>query len=380
MLMSKEKRYSNPKQLALNPVDQVFSIHEAGKIGVHSKIQIKTPLELAMVYTPGVARVCKEIARKPEAAFQYTIKKNSVAIVTDGTAVLGLGDIGPLASVPVMEGKAVLFNELAGIDAWPICLDTKDPHEIVQIVKGIAPTFGGINLEDISAPRCFEIEQELKKGLTIPVFHDDQHGTAIVVLAALMNALKIVGKSPSGLKVVVSGVGAAGMACSKMLIQRGIRNIIGCDRAGAVYRGRTVAMTSIKHVYAHFTNPNNERGNIREVIRGADVFIGLSGPGVLTAEQIREMAPDPIVFALANPAARPLEGRRGDDRPDRRTADPRGHPRRIDPGRRPFGRRPGRTEGGHLRVRADPCGSGRPGPGQDPPAAGIPGQEGPPSG
>jgi malate dehydrogenase (oxaloacetate-decarboxylating) len=301
MLMSKEKRYSNPKQPALNLTNQIFSIHEGGKIGIQAKTKISTAMELGMVYTPGVARVCEEIVRKPEAAFQYTIKRNSVVIVTDGTSVLGLGDVGPLAAAPVMEGKALLFKELAGVDAWPICLDTKDPDEIVQIVKGIAPIFGGINLEDISAPRCFEIEQTLKKKLTIPVFHDDQHGTAIVVVAALMNALKIVGKNLSNLKVVVSGVGAAGMACSKLLMQKGVRYVIGCDRAGAIYRGRNVAMTSTKHVYAHFTNPNNERGNIRDVIRGADVFIGLSGPGVLTAEQIRQMAPDPIVFALANP-------------------------------------------------------------------------------
>jgi malate dehydrogenase (oxaloacetate-decarboxylating) len=254
-----------------------------------------------MAYTPGVARVCEAIHKDPEKAFTLTIKKNTVAVVTDGTAVLGLGDIGPAAALPVMEGKAMLFKEFAGVDAFPICLNTKDPDEIVRTVKAIATTFGGINLEDISAPRCFEIEERLKEELDIPVFHDDQHGTAVVVLAALINALKIVGKQMSEIKVVVNGVGAAGVACTKIIMAAGVTNIVGCDQSGALYRGRAENMNRVKEWYAAHTNPNGEQGTLHDVIKGADVFFGLSVPGVLSAEDVQQMAERPIVFAMANP-------------------------------------------------------------------------------
>jgi malate dehydrogenase (oxaloacetate-decarboxylating) len=254
-----------------------------------------------MAYTPGVARVCMAIHDDPEKAYTLTIKKNTVAVVTDGTAVLGLGDIGPKAAMPVMEGKAMLFKEFADIDAWPICLDTTDPDEIVRAVKAIAPGFGGVNLEDISAPRCFEIEDRLKREVEIPVFHDDQHGTAIVVLAALINALRIVNKKPEDLKVGFSGVGAAGVACSKILIRAGVRKIVGCDRQGAIYRGRENGMNFMKNWYAENTNPDDERGSTHDVVRNADVFIGLSAPGTITTADLKQMDADPIVFALANP-------------------------------------------------------------------------------
>jgi malate dehydrogenase (oxaloacetate-decarboxylating) len=254
-----------------------------------------------MAYTPGVARVCEAIHRDPEKAYALTIKRNTVAVVTDGTAVLGLGDIGPAAALPVMEGKAMLFKEFAGVDAFPICLATKDPNEIVETVKRISVVFGGINLEDISAPRCFEIEERLKEELDIPVFHDDQHGTAVVVLAALINAVKLVGKRMEDLKVVVNGVGAAGVACTKIILSAGVRNVVGCDQTGALYRGRTDNMNWVKDHYARMTNPDNEGGNIHEVIRGADVFFGLSAPGILHVADLQQMAKDPIVFAMANP-------------------------------------------------------------------------------
>ncbi|HOS43098.1 MAG TPA: NADP-dependent malic enzyme, partial [Armatimonadota bacterium] len=234
-------------------------------------------------------------------AHTLTIKRNTVAVVSDGTAVLGLGDIGPEAAMPVMEGKAQLFKAFGGVDAFPICVATTDPDEIVAVVKAIAPTFGGINLEDISAPRCFAIEDRLKAELDIPVFHDDQHGTAVVVLAALYNALKIVDKRMEELKIVVSGVGASGVACSKILMNAGVRTIIGCDRSGAIYRGRTANMNSMKAWYAEHTNPEGRRGTLSEVIAGADLFLGLSGPGTLTVEDVRRMAPRAIVFAMANP-------------------------------------------------------------------------------
>src|SRR5262249_24731972 len=226
----------------INVSDPTFLMHLGGKIEVVSKVPLKTRADLSMAYTPGVARICEAIHNDPEKAFTLTIKKNTVAVVTDGTAVLGLGDIGPAAAMPVMEGKAMLFKEFAGVDAFPICLNTKDPEEIIRTVKAIAPAFGGINLEDISAPRCFEIEQRLKEELNIPVFHDDQHGTAVVVLAALINALKIVGKKMGDIKVVVNGVGAAGVACTKIVMAAGVRNVIGCDQVGALYRGRQVNM------------------------------------------------------------------------------------------------------------------------------------------
>ena len=281
--------------------DPTFLMHLGGKIEVVSKTPLKTRADLSMAYTPGVARICDAIYRDPEKAYTLTIKKNTVAVVTDGTAVLGLGDIGPAAAMPVMEGKAMLFKEFGGIDAFPICLDTKDPDEIVRTVKAIATTFGGINLEDISAPRCFQIEERLKEELDIPVFHDDQHGTAVVVLAALINALKIVGKEIDKVKVVVNGVGAAGVACSKIIMAAGVANIIGCDQTGAIYRGRTQNMNWVKDWYAQNTNPNLEKGSVHDVIKGADVFLGLSVPGVIDENDVKNMAEKPIVFAMANP-------------------------------------------------------------------------------
>ena len=285
----------------VNVSDRTFLMHIGGKIEIALMAPLKSRVDLSMAYTPGVARVCEAIHRDPEKAFTLTIKKNTVAVVTDGTAVLGLGDIGPAAAMPVMEGKAMLFKEFAGVDAFPICLSTKDPDEIVRTVKAISTAFGGINLEDISAPRCFEIEDRLKEELDIPVFHDDQHGTAVVVLAALINALKITGKRMEDIKVVVNGVGAAGVACSKIIMTAGVRNIIGCDQLGALYRGRGEHMNWVKEWYAQNSNPNNERGTIHDVIKGADVFLGLSVPGVITVEDLKQMAADPIVFAMANP-------------------------------------------------------------------------------
>jgi malate dehydrogenase (oxaloacetate-decarboxylating) len=281
--------------------DRTFLMHIGGKIEVVPKMPLKTRDDLSMAYTPGVARVCEAIRDDPEKAFNLTIKKNTVAIVTDGTAVLGLGDIGPAAAMPVMEGKAMLFKEFAGVDAFPICLNTKDPDEIVRTVKAISVAFGGINLEDISAPRCFQIEDRLKEELNIPVFHDDQHGTAVVVLAALINALKIVGKQMQDIKVIVNGVGAAGVACTKIIMAAGVKNVIGCDQQGALYEGRREHMNWVKDWYARNTNPNKDQGTVHDVIRGADVFFGLSVPGVIDAEDVQHMAEKPIVFAMANP-------------------------------------------------------------------------------
>jgi len=281
--------------------DPTFLMHLGGKIEVVSKVPLKTRADLSMAYTPGVARVCEAIQQDPEKVFTLTIKKNTVAIVTDGTAVLGLGDIGPAAALPVMEGKAMLFKEFAGVDAFPICLNTKDPDEIVRTVKAISTAFGGINLEDIAAPRCFQIEERLREELDIPVFHDDQHGTAVVVLAALINALKLVGKQMSDVKVIVNGVGAAGVACTKIIMAAGVQNIIGCDQTGALYRGRPENMNWMKDWYAQNTNPREEKGTVHEVIKGADVFLGLSVPGVIDAEDVKAMAEKPIVFAMANP-------------------------------------------------------------------------------
>jgi len=281
--------------------DPTFLMHLGGKIEVVSKVPLKTRSDLSMAYTPGVARICEAIQQDPDKVFTLTIKKNTVAIVTDGTAVLGLGDIGPAAAMPVMEGKAMLFKEFAGVDAFPICLNTKDPDEIVRTVKAISTAFGGINLEDISAPRCFQIEERLREELDIPVFHDDQHGTAVVVLAALINALKIVGKQMSDVKVIVNGVGAAGVACTKIIMAAGAKNIIGCDQTGALYRGRRENMNWMKDWYAQNTNPDSEQGTVHEVIKGADVFFGLSVPGVIDAEDVQAMAEKPIVFAMANP-------------------------------------------------------------------------------
>jgi len=281
--------------------DPTFLMHLGGKIEVVPKVPLKTRADLSMAYTPGVARICEAIHNEPEKVFTLTIKKNTVAIVTDGTAVLGLGDIGPAAALPVMEGKAMLFKEFAGVDAFPICLNTKDPDEIVRTVKAISTVFGGINLEDISAPRCFQIEERLREELDIPVFHDDQHGTAVVVLAALINALKFVGKKMDEIKVVVNGVGAAGVACTKIIMAAGVQNIVGCDQTGALYRGRRVNMNGMKDWYAQHTNPNEEHGTIHDVIKGADVFFGLSVPGVINEKDVKQMADKPIVFAMANP-------------------------------------------------------------------------------
>jgi malate dehydrogenase (oxaloacetate-decarboxylating) len=285
----------------INVSDRVFLMHLGGKIEVVSKAPLKTRADLSMAYTPGVARVCEAIARDPEKVYTLTIKRNTVAVVTDGTAVLGLGDIGPAAALPVMEGKAMLFKEFAGVDAFPICLSTKDPAEIVNTVKRISVAFGGINLEDISAPRCFEIEERLKEELDIPVFHDDQHGTAVVVLAALINAVKLVGKRMEDLKVVVNGVGAAGVACSKIVMNAGVGNLIGCDQHGAIYAGREEHMNWVKDHFSRISNPAGERGSVHDVIKGADVFFGLSAPGVIDVEDVKRMAKDPIIFAMANP-------------------------------------------------------------------------------
>jgi malate dehydrogenase (oxaloacetate-decarboxylating) len=285
----------------VNVSDRTFLMHLGGKIEVVSKVPLKTRADLSMAYTPGVARVCEAISRDPEKVFTLTIKRNTVAIVTDGTAVLGLGDIGPAAAMPVMEGKAMLFKEFAGVDAFPICLSTKDPDEIVRTIKTISTAFGGINLEDISAPRCFEIEERLKEELDIPVFHDDQHGTAVVVLAALINAVKIVGKRIEDLKVVVNGTGAAGVACTKIIMAAGVTNVIGCDQTGVLYRGRKEHMNWIKDWYAQNTNPGNVQGTVHDAMRGADVFLGLSVPGVIGVEDLQKMNAKPIVFAMANP-------------------------------------------------------------------------------
>lgn len=284
----------------LHVSDRTFLIHLGGKIEVRSKIPIKTRDDLTMAYTPGVARICLAIKESPQVARNLTIKRNTVAIVTDGTAVLGLGDIGPEAALPVMEGKAMLFKDFGGVDAFPLCLNTKDADEIVNVVKAIAPTFGGINLEDISAPRCFGIEKRLEEELDIPVFHDDQHGTAVVLTAAFVNALKIVGKKAEDLKVVVAGVGAAGTACTKMLLDIGVKNIVGCDRKGILGPDR-VNLNDAKRAYVEITNPDHEKGSIHDAMNGSDVFIGLSGPDVIGEEDLKKMKKDAIVFAMSNP-------------------------------------------------------------------------------
>jgi malate dehydrogenase (oxaloacetate-decarboxylating) len=281
--------------------DRTFLMHLGGKIEVKGRVAVKTRDDLSMAYTPGVARVCMAIHDDPEKAYTLTIKQNTVAVVSDGSAVLGLGDIGPNGAQPVMEGKALIFKEFAGVDAFPLCLNTKNVDEIVMIVKAIAPVFGGINLEDISAPRCFEIEERLQRELDIPVFHDDQHGTAVVVLAALINALKVVGKKLPDARIVFTGAGASGIATAKLLMLEGARHIISCDRAGAIYRGRKENMNPMKQWFAEHTNPEGVRGSAGDALKGADVFIGLSGPGVVSLKDIQTMNRDPIVFAMANP-------------------------------------------------------------------------------
>jgi malate dehydrogenase (oxaloacetate-decarboxylating) len=286
-------------------LDRTFLLHVGGKVEVRSKIPLRDRADLSMAYTPGVARVCNAIAADPEQVHTLTIKRNTVAIVTDGTAVLGLGDIGPEAAMPVMEGKALLFKEFAGVDAFPICLrvDRDDPagaDQLVEAVERLEPVFGGINLEDIAAPRCFDVEERLKVSLGIPVFHDDQHGTAVVVLAALRNSLQVVGKRMEDLKVVIAGVGAAGVAIARILLEAGVPNVIGVDRKGAVYEGRS-DLNAAKQWFAEHTNPESRKGALHEVMPGSDVFVGVSGPGLLLRDDLRVMHRDPIVFALANP-------------------------------------------------------------------------------
>lgn len=282
-------------------MDRTFFAHQGGKIEIHNKMPLRNRDDLSKVYTPGVARICLDIHENKRHAYRYTIKGNSVAVVTDGTAVLGLGDIGPEASMPVMEGKVMIFKEFAGIDAFPIALRTKDIKEIISTIKNISPTFGGISLEDISAPRCFEIERKLRQELDIPVIHDDQHGTAVVVLAALINVARLLKRKIEKFKVVIVGAGAAGTATAFMLSAYGIRDVVVCDRAGAIYKGRRQNMNPYKRALAKKTNPRNLKGSISDVMKGADVFIGLSAPGIITGDDIKTMSAEPVVFALANP-------------------------------------------------------------------------------
>jgi malate dehydrogenase (oxaloacetate-decarboxylating) len=289
----------------VDTTDRTFLLHVGGKIEQRNKHPLRTRDDLSMAYTPGVARVCTAIADDPDRAFQYTIKRNTVAVVSDGTAVLGLGDIGPEAAMPVMEGKAMLFKEFAGVDAFPICLDTKDADEIVATVRRIAPGFGGVNLEDISAPRCFEIEDRLKAELDIPVFHDDQHGTAVVTLAALLNACKLTGRELSDLRVLITGLGAAGVAVTKILMEAGVTDIVGADSKGLVGTEREDyadgAMNAVKRWYAEHTNSENLTGAPAAALEGRDLFIGLSGARIFPADELRRMNDDAMVFAMANP-------------------------------------------------------------------------------
>jgi malate dehydrogenase (oxaloacetate-decarboxylating) len=289
----------------IDTTDRTFLLHVGGKIEQSNKHPLKTRDDLSMVYTPGVARVCRAIADDQDKAFQYTIKRNTVAVVSDGTAVLGLGDIGPRAAMPVMEGKCCLFKEFAGVDAFPICLDTTDTEEIVRTVELMAPGLGGINLEDISAPRCFEIEEQLKQRLDIPVFHDDQHGTAVVVLAALLNAVKLTGRSLEDLNVLIIGLGAAGIAVAKILLAAGVSKIVGADSRGVVHVRREDyldgSMNSVKRWFAQVTNPDCRAGSPAEVIDGTDLLIGVSGARALPAEALARMNDDAMVFAMANP-------------------------------------------------------------------------------
>jgi malate dehydrogenase (oxaloacetate-decarboxylating) len=281
-------------------LDRTFQMHQGGKIHVSSNIPVKTRDDLSMAYTPGVARICNAIHQDVERAWSLTVKGNMIAVVSDGTAVLGLGDIGPEAAMPVMEGKAMLFKEFAGVDAFPLCLDTTDVDEIVSIVRALAPTFGGINLEDISAPRCFEIERRLRAELDIPVFHDDQHGTAIVVLAALLNALRVVGKRVEDARIVLTGAGAAGMACANIILAEGATNVIVCNSGGALYSGRP-DLDPERAALAERTNPRREQGIADDLLADADVYLGLSAPGAVSAAAVRTMASGAVVFAMANP-------------------------------------------------------------------------------
>ena len=282
--------------------EKAMELHKQwqGKIETVAKSKVKSREDLALAYTPGVAEPCKAIAKDKELAYTYTMKANTIAVVSDGSAVLGLGNIGAEAAMPVMEGKAVLFKEFGGVNAGPICLDTQDTEEIIKTVTYLAPTFGGINLEDISAPRCFEIEQRLKETLDIPVFHDDQHGTAIVVLSATINALKIIGKDKAECKVIVNGAGSAGVAITKLLLSYGFKNIIMVDRTGAIASDRT-GLNWSKQEMLELTNPNDEKGSLADVMKGADIFVGVSAPNTVTQDMVRSMAKDPIIFAMSNP-------------------------------------------------------------------------------
>ena len=282
--------------------EKALELHEKwnGKLDTVSKVQVKTREDLALAYTPGVAEPCKVIAEDPEAAYRYTIKSNTVAVVSDGSAVLGLGNIGPLAAMPVMEGKAVLFKEFGGINAFPICLDTQDTEEIIETVVRIAPAFGGINLEDISAPRCFEIEERLKKLLNIPVFHDDQHGTAIVVLAGIINALKVTGKKKEDCRVVVNGAGSAGVAITKLLLNYGFPHITMCDKTGMLCKGME-GLNWMQEKMVEVTNLGHKTGTLADALKGADIFVGVSAPGIVSQEMVASMNKDSILFAMANP-------------------------------------------------------------------------------
>ncbi|MHB0912223.1 MAG: malic enzyme-like NAD(P)-binding protein [Armatimonadota bacterium] len=281
--------------------DETFRMHLGGKLEVTPTSPLVSGDDLSMAYTPGVARVSNFVAKDRDQSFNYTIRKNTVAVVSDGSAVLGLGNIGPEGAMPVMEGKAILFKEFGGVDAFPICVSTQDADEIIAVVKAIAPTFGGINLEDISAPRCFAIEEKLREELDIPVFHDDQHGTAAVIIAALLNASKLVNKSTKSMKVVIAGAGAAGVACTKALLNLGIADAIVCDRNGAIHKGRAENMNFAKEWLAENTNKSGFTGSVKEALRGADLFLGVSGPNLLSGEDISTMADGAIVFALSNP-------------------------------------------------------------------------------
>jgi len=284
----------------LDVYDRTFRLHEGGKLDVVSKTPLRDYVDLSMAYTPGVARICQAIHEDLSLARDYTIRRNTVAIVTDGSAVLGLGNIGAVASLPVMEGKAVLFKEFGHVNAFPVCVDTTDPNQLFECARAVAATFGGINLEDIAAPVCFEIERRLTEAVDIPVFHDDQHGTAVVVGAAFVNAVKITGKDPAKMRAVISGAGAAGVACTRALYDLGVGDVVACDRQGTLYRGRK-GMNPSKQWLASVSNRENLKGTLKEALAGADLFLGVSGPNLLTGEDIRRMAPGPIVFALSNP-------------------------------------------------------------------------------
>lgn len=294
------KAFERIKTMTIN--EKALELHEKwnGKLDTVSKVQVKTREDLALAYTPGVAEPCKVIAKDPEAAYRYTIKSNTVAVVSDGSAVLGLGNIGPLAAMPVMEGKAVLFKEFGGINAFPICLDTQDTEEIIETVVRIAPAFGGINLEDISAPRCFEIEERLKKLLNIPVFHDDQHGTAIVVLAGIINALKVTGKKKEDCRVVVNGAGSAGVAITKLLLNYGFPHITMCDKTGMLCKGMD-GLNWMQEKMVEVTNLEHKTGTLDDALKGADIFVGVSAPGIVSQEMVASMNKDSILFAMANP-------------------------------------------------------------------------------